>query len=435
MEARASEHMPECSHYMTLESSRMPSTTRGDLARSSLISPPESSLPKETSLTFDNDLTRTSSPYESLLLPRIPSPYLYSEEMLELWPTSSAEVHPLRDEDILGSSLSSTSDTRSGSIQSSLDSGKMVPPPISARLVHSEAQKVPVSVERRLLPILRASDNPEGISTIHSPYEPERSETPVLLGQHCSQSEKRNFGIAEPRTSVPSLTHSQCSVYSSALPESPTMITASMGGSALPSYGSLKADVEESTGSKLSQVDAYQWVHDITLPLSQPSIYPDDASDRARFAAFGTAPAAIPLSGPKVEADSSTASHKPTLLATRPEFSYIDCDDDENNGRHSSTRFDRLRRSLADLRAAERFISEASARGRAQLVPGRLNRVKEVNVCKHDNAMRRARLVGLRILANIAPYVIQKRQIRDLLFLPPQHSGAKEHPECKCQQS
>lgn len=54
-------------------------------------------------------------------------------------------------------------------------------------------------------------------------------------------------------------------------------------------------------------------------------------------------------------------------IGDQPEVSYIDWDDDENSNRRGESRLARMKKSLNDLRVAERFISEANVRRIAHL--------------------------------------------------------------------
>ncbi|KAK5270956.1 hypothetical protein LTR96_004234 [Exophiala xenobiotica] len=257
---------------------RTPPTTAGP---EGLPEPPDftllsKSISDDTSFCSNLYSFSNTASYESLLLPRVPSPSLRLEEMLGLWPST--------------------------------------PKPTSAFGIK----------EYRVDD--RRSDHRDSLATI------------VDFGDWISdQSQSRSPSLLPPAP----LFHR----HEPSLPGASTRCRLSSTNSDFP------PNIKPTTNLALTNAATTEPKNN-EISYSSPEPTQSERSDRE------AAPSAF--EGEDVHDDSSNADMQLHQLAASPtEVSYIDWDDDD--GRRGPSRIARVKKSLADLRAAERFIADVTS--------------------------------------------------------------------------
>lgn len=343
------EHMPKEYHFLPREFRKMPRTPPTTAEPEGLPEPPDfallsKSISDDTSFCSNLYSFSNTASYESLLLPRVPSPSLRLEEMLGLWPStpkspSAFGLGGLTIDDCSGCRDSVATIVHFGdwiSDQSQSRSPSLLPP---APLFNHREPSVPkASMECRLPPTLDARFGPRQVN------------------QLCSQLEKASFLSDSPsfpatRTTtpvpVPSLTHSHYSTYS---------LPGQMNGAAASATVSLTSPTLPSSlepGTKMA-IAKTATIEPNNNALGHSSPEPTQGETSGRVSAD------IAFAGESMHNNPrSVEMQLPQLAASPPEVSYIEWDDDD--GRRGPSRMARVKKSLADLRAAERFIADVGS--------------------------------------------------------------------------
>ncbi|EXJ94968.1 hypothetical protein A1O1_00086 [Capronia coronata CBS 617.96] len=349
----------------------MPPATHQHLARSLAVSSSKNSIPR------DAHLPSISGPYESLL-PRIPSPSLYLEDLLEAWPSNPKETPPLVHEKVSRNRNWLRSVTDSGSTTALDDFSDLIsaytweqPPSLlspAPRLFRGgDFQQDPTAVECRLPPTTLTFANQGPIEpTADTWYASKRNPAVLELHQHLRPSlRKSSMETDRPSTPVPSLTHSRNTASSSSVEYSPAPVTRSRGGTKVLSEQCRDMNVQDGFEVKMPIVRFERLPKaprsgDNCPRLSGSSGYDNDAFPRAL-----SIPHEAKLTrGTVLDRNTDKTSHMPPLHETQSEVSYIDWDDDEKCGPSKPSALVRLKRGLTELRTAERFISDAQMRTR-----------------------------------------------------------------------
>ncbi|KAL2423661.1 hypothetical protein ABEF95_002704 [Exophiala dermatitidis] len=170
-----------------------------------------------------------------------------------------------------------------------------------------------------------------------------------------------------PNTPVPSLTHSRHSTSSSGLESSPPIYNIFHDQLSTPSDRFPYIDMEEcfqvkSPAGKPGDSKSTLHRRDTCTPFSLASTYPEAAFGQG-IPTYPPGPAAESLPSRTVlRPNQNPSTLMPTIFPTQAEVSYIDWDDDENDGCYHRSRLSRLKRSFVDMRTAERCIQDANAK-------------------------------------------------------------------------
>ncbi len=334
----------------------------------------------------------TAASYQSFLSLRVPSPSLPLTEMLELGRSRSEQSSNNREYDIKGTS----SDTDRDSIATLVSFGDWIseqsrsrppsllppaprlyrhhPPPlgtdsVECRLISTKLS--PIRDHRELDSLLldgcKRVDAPLQTSEPHSQFK----EIPFI-------SQTTPVPLIRPATPVPSLTHSQPSASSlSALGgDSPTTARpASLDISDIPIMDASEMNSDYSRGiSNTSQMPEHVKPHQCiskrrnvtsSVPFQvhhdeRPAARPVPLPDSAMKAIY---PEWHSLADTAIDASNAQLPRQPA----KHEFSHIDWDDDETDSPKGASRIARMKKSISELRAAERFISDANSRRKLAL--------------------------------------------------------------------
>lgn len=363
------------------------------LEHSCIFSGPQRRLSwHQDSLICSPDYYTLAAPdaYEPLLLHRVPSPSLCLDEMLELWPVQD---NPSPSSN-LNSSISPANACRD-SVATLVDFGSWVSRQSHDRLSsllppapHWDRPDFNTSsdrVECRLLsPEPAPANERDGVNwpPYTVPYS-KRSTTPDQLGKLCAALENSSWVSkitsqvsTRTNTPVPSLSHSHCSVSTCSVVDtvSPESVAENKDKMSQEHWHLVHdGSAETATTSRGTSGDqdpkprAWSYRLDKTWSTLQvPSVHQrEDLSSSLTAADLARRPgdlAVRPMPGHNVLLASSS---DPGNHALNPEISYIDWDDDEEDGGHHQSRLARMKKSLTDLRNAERFISESVGRGNA----------------------------------------------------------------------
>lgn len=354
--------MPDTCHYITSE---CPETSRLE----AYMNPPftQEKSPVEGAFSCPRlcDCS-TTSPCGSLLLHRIPSASLYSEEMLVLG-ASRSSPRPTR------VSRYSREDTERSSIATLIDFGEWVsgqyherppsllpPAPHLSRLPPSDAGRVECRLPSSTTPLgEHETDATSGRSA-------DREQLPGLstrLQAVSFSSVSISSPPTRPITPVPSLTASDHSHSSFGTESSPCTIIS------LPKQQSLSSRWDSSRGhmgiTTAKRFDAAIYgpcTHNISSPSLSPPPHHERGIDRANLSVD---PSQLSPSRPAPILNlNNTAVHLPQTSRHSEEVSYIEWDEEAD--RLGNSAFGRIKKSFIDLRAAERYITEARTRSRMQ---------------------------------------------------------------------
>ena len=329
-------------------------------------------------------LTNSAS-FESLLFHPVPSPSLRLEEMFDLWPTTPQPSHNtqtyyrqndkypnsryLHDRDSIstlvdfGNWISQQSHSRSPSL--------LPPTPEYLRqnifTFKSDSVECPLSSNT---PALHLSHQPEEQETtlLQRGAQPDQQETPCLESQHSSFSSSRHRGNSTRTiTPVPSLTYSQHSTGSSLIPggDSPGNRVSTFSSTTQEfSPPNRRESMNHLTPEHVNhRVGSTQRTHNPwwdATEIENMQFYRDEIL--AREFAKANPHFAEPQSR------SSLSQVQPCWGNQVSAFDWDDDDDeDEDDGKLShriGLRLARMKKSITDLRAAEKFIADAAARGK-----------------------------------------------------------------------
>lgn len=361
------------------------------LEHSCIFSGPQRRLSwHQDSLICSPDYYTLAAPdaYEPLLLHRVPSPSLCLDEMLELWPVQDKPSSSPN----LNSSVSRANACRD-SLATLVDFGSWVSRQSHDRLSsllppaphwdRPDLNTSSDSVECRLLsPEAAPAGELDGghWPSCAAPYS-KRSTTPDQLGKLCAALENSSLisKIASQvstrtNTPVPSLSHSHCSVSTCSAVDtvSPESVAENKDKMSQEHWhmGHDGSAQRATTGRGTSGVQdpkpqAWSYRLDKTWSALQvPSVHQrEDLSSSLNAADLARRPGDLGLR-PMPGHNALPASFSdPGSHASNPEISYIDWDDDEEEGGQHQSRLARMKKSLTDLRNAERFISESVGRG------------------------------------------------------------------------
>ncbi|EXJ73131.1 uncharacterized protein A1O5_04280, partial [Cladophialophora psammophila CBS 110553] len=316
-------------------------------------------------------------PFNSLLVHRVPSASLYPEEMLAQWsprPPQPSSIHAHTD----GDNICTRRGTESSSVSSLIEyddwlSDQSCHRPPSLLPPAPQLNRTPsdtVKVECRL----SSPEPPPGCrerntdSTPTTKRELQHQLTAQLGGVSLEQQTLSTPPIS-PVTPVPSLTNSHRSDSSFAISQSSPCTAV---GSSEDYFESFLVDNSHGVialHKRTGEANTGSGIRSITSPLPNSLLYQNTQ--------LGQVPrAANLLSGSKFVAPQplpnpdfgATAIHLPQGSQEHHEVSYIDWDDDDSS-RHHNSPLTRIKKSFTDLRAAERFISEANIRKKENLTP------------------------------------------------------------------
>ncbi|KIX01951.1 uncharacterized protein Z518_07890 [Rhinocladiella mackenziei CBS 650.93] len=217
------------------------------------------------------------------------------------------------------------------------------------------------SVECRLSSIAPSGTDQDSGRLSGTQYNWKGSATPVELNKLCVQLEEDSFASPSSRP-APLLTdpHSRYSTSPSDIgADCPTTtITVSM----ICSPSVPVPDINEKSAPRPERM-----IPSFSSPFPTPLLYQGDFSVPAEQ----TIPPAYLPSRPVPTPTPNVYTTKLPVSGSKEnspeEVSYIDWDDDEDGHPKGESRLTRMKKSFNDLRAAERFISEAAARRKAQL--------------------------------------------------------------------
>ena len=284
-----------------------------------------------------------SSPCHSLLFHRVPSASLYLEDMLAQWSSQRSSTATLVD---FGEWTSGRSHERPLSL--------LPPAPQLIRLPSSDSGKV----ECRL----------------SSPANTESNYTQCRHQWHnlSAQLQEVSFGTdgtpsqpTRPITPVPSLTTSKYSRSSFGMLESSPCTTIGSPKDYLRNNSTDQSMT--ATARKPTELGSAPRLRNINSPLPSPPLYQDKShawislpADPSRISSYLPS---RPVPDPDLNA---TMINLPHSSQESQETSYIEWDDDEGRIQGDSA-LSRIKKSFTDLRAAERYISDANSRRKAQL--------------------------------------------------------------------
>lgn len=272
-----------------------------------------------------------STSFDSHLLPQVPSPSLPLEEMLGLWPSSQGDISSSTDKECEVSLLGTRRDSVATLVnfgdwvlgQSRNRASSLLPP--APLLYDNPSVSEHAGVDCHLM-------SPAPSTTTQDLLE--RGAIAGTLNGSCSplheatvKTGNTSSSNTRPTTPVPSLSHSHYSSSSVSSIEQASPDHALMGRE--PAFGPDGANMRSPTGDK-SIADTYE-------------MRPSDDIDYLL---------------PRLP-DIRTSTHQ-------PEVSYIDWDDGDDL--RSQSRLARMKKSFADLRAAERYIFEATASSKTPLL-------------------------------------------------------------------
>ncbi|KIV88190.1 hypothetical protein PV10_09109 [Exophiala mesophila] len=331
----------------------------------------------------------TPDVYEPLLLHHVPSPSLCLDEMLRLWPAQDKKPSSHDVE----SSVSPPNDCRD-SVATLVDFGSWVSRqshdrrssllPPAPHWDRPDLEASSDSVECRLLSPETAPEGQRNRDHWRSSSPPfsKRSATPDQLGKLCVALENSSLfpKTASPvstrtNTPVPSLSQSHCSVstYSAVDAVSPEFLTDTNGKMSREHChnrhdGSLQSATISCRASGFQDISPRTCSSRLEGTWSGLQLVSNhanrDLSSSLTVTDFGQRTGSLYPRAMPGQNLLSTSSSDPINHDSNPEVSYIDWDDDEEEerGQHRS-RLARMKKSLTDLRNAERFISESVGRG------------------------------------------------------------------------
>jgi len=293
---------------------------------------------------FCSNLYSLSDPatFDSHLLPRVPSPSLPLEEMLRMWPSGQEHISSSTDKECGVYHLQ----TRRDSVTTLMDFGEWVlgqsysrassllpPAPLfyRGRPSHLDPNRVdcdllsaPSGTETCPEPGLQAASS-QGATPEHLSRPPSHSHEARVNTGNASSSYTR------PTTPVPSLSHSHNS--SSSLSTIEQTYQVSKAASNSPG----RVVPVDRSGASMHNSKTDEWI------TNAFGMRPSDEIDY-------TLPNLLVAQPP----------------AHQPEVSYIEWDD--GDGARAKSRLARMKKSFADLRAAERYISEAYTSSKTPLL-------------------------------------------------------------------
>ncbi|KIW96489.1 uncharacterized protein Z519_03558 [Cladophialophora bantiana CBS 173.52] len=340
-------------------------------------------------------------PFNSLLLHRVPSASLYPEEMLAQWsprPPQPPFIHAHTDDDNIC--------TRRGTERSSISSLIEYGDRLSEQSCHRPPSLLPPAPQLNRTP----SDTIKVECRLSSPEPPlgchERNtdSTPRTQRELLHQLTAQLGGISleqetlltpptSPVTPVPSLTNSHRSDSSFAISESSPCPAV---GSSKDYFESLLADNSHDVmvpHKRTGEANTGSGIRSITPPLPNSLLYQNTQLGRVPQATNLLSGSKFVPPQPLPNPDFGvTAIHLPQGSQEHHEISYIDWDDDDSS-RHHNSPLTRIKKSFTDLRAAERFISEANIRKKGNLTPrkesrGSISKVQDREVCKASRVSR-----------------------------------------------
>lgn len=323
----------------------------------------------------------SSASFDSLLFHPVPSPSLCLEEMLELWPSSPQPLN-LSQQHQHGKHICFRHTKKADSIDTLVDFGHWI-----SQQSHSRAQSLlpptPAAL-RQDLPNLKSDSVECPLSSVAQDlaHHIEQQDDTVLhrttnynhLEKLCIDLQHSSF-TSEPYrgqkartiTPVPSLTYSQYSTTSSIAADGscPEARISNYSNSLKSVSASRDPNMNHQTFEHLQQETNH--IH----PNQRLSFYQRNSCEQSADNAIQSTTRAPVHSGhynPVLNPsfDRTRVQARPPLIQApcgENEVSYIDWDeDDEDGGHRSESRLARMKKSITDLRAAERFIADAASR-------------------------------------------------------------------------
>lgn len=321
----------------------------------------------EDHLTYSN-LYKFSdtTPKGSLPFHPVPSTTLHAEEMLVRGFTSPSHQIPLTNNFSRG-------DTERSSVATLVDFAEWISGQSHGR---SPSLLPPAPRLTRLPPVAsgpvecRLSSSPPLIKDYDQSTAASRGSTPRKLSSLSAQLEDISLtsdGISttstRPITPVPSLTNSNYSGSSIGTPDhsSPLVFRSPTGHSSSFLTNRTCRDMATATKESLDGLGASRRIRNVSSPLPSPSLYQDSRcgwttlpADPSRHSSYLPS---RPVPSPEIN---TTTVHLPQPSQHSQEISFIDWDD--GDGKRGDSALVRLKKSFTDLRAAERYIADASSR-------------------------------------------------------------------------
>ncbi|OAP58115.1 hypothetical protein AYL99_07205 [Fonsecaea erecta] len=316
------------------------------------------------------DVSDPASSYP-LFFHRVPSASLYPEEMLAPWSSNPSQTFlstHANDYNIRTTTdrkrPSATSTSEHGNWlteQSHLRPPSLLPPAPQLNRPLTDTTKV----ECRLIsPTLSTfqSMNANSTSTAKSGL---LKQVTAQLGDISLEYETLSSPPTSPITPVPSLTNSHRSRSSFAISEGSPCTAAGSPQDHFARFLPQDSDSAMVPPKRMYEANVYSGICNINPPLPKPPLCQDyqlycahQPTDLSRGSNFP----------PPQHLPNSDLAPVPTHMPRPQEVSYIDWDDEDGRKRYYSP-LRRIKKSLSDLRAAERFISEAHVRKRINLPP------------------------------------------------------------------
>ncbi|KIW74000.1 hypothetical protein PV04_02072 [Phialophora macrospora] len=307
--------------------------------------------------------SRTLSPCQSLLLHRVPSASLYPEEMLAQW--SSSQSNSI--------SRYSSEGTERSSNATLVDfgdwvSGQSHDRPLSLLPPAPQLNRLPPSDAGRVE--CRLSSSTTQLSDHTTKRISDQSTTPEQLHDLSTQLQEVSFSRpvispppTRPITPVPSLTTSDYSRSSFGTESSTCTMIGSPYQQLLstplsPSAGNMGMSI----GKPFEGVIYGSRIHNVSSPPPSLPDHRNGSIDRVNLRA--DASRGFPYRPTPIRDMNATAIHLPQSPKCSQEVSFIEWDDDDD--RYGKSALCRIKKSFTDLRAAERYITEASTRSRTQ---------------------------------------------------------------------
>ena len=356
-------------------------------------------------------LTNSAS-FESLLFHPVPSPSLCLEEMLELWPTSPQPLnlhqqqrhhqqqhdkHPYSRFPTDRDSISTLVDFGNWISQQSHSRAPSLLPPTPELLrgqdistLKSDSVECPLSSTAQGL--YQQVEQQEDTIVLDRATDPDQLKRLCIELQNSSFTSDRNRGqVARTITPVPSLTYSQYSTGSSLAADggSPQAWLSISSTCPETSPAGREANMNHmNQGDSKPEADPIhpeRGLSSISTPIPSLFLYHDDSfrhSFGETHTTKGTNHAQVtdypfqPVPNPNFdEIRSQSQIRQPPVPSSENEVSYIDWDDDDEDRAHrSESRLARMKKSITDLRAAERFIADAATRRNTNFKPVKCGR-------------------------------------------------------------
>ena len=329
---------------------------------------PEKDLDRGIAFSSYLSDSKHSSPCESLLSHRVPSASLCLEDMLAQWPvTSPQQLHSAK-------RLSPTVTDRSSTatlvefgdwiVEQSQNRppSVLLPAPQLLRLPSSDTGKVECRLSSPTTPLAKetAPDRVASREQLHN------------LSAQLREVSVSTKSISSPSTRevtpVPSLTASIQSESSFGGPETSPCTTVCLPKDRfLSPPRALSSKQMARTKKAVADIGCNIHIRNISPPIPSPVRPQNERYGWANLPADPSRNSSYFPSRPVPQPDVNiTESSLPRPSQEWKEISYMDWDDDDG-AKHGDSALHRIKKSFTDLRAAERYISEANTRSKVEV--------------------------------------------------------------------